>query len=1004
MKIRKLVFTNINNLKDGPHIISFDEAPLQTAGIFAIVGPTGAGKSTILDVITLALFNRVPRLPSISDKRIEKDGSIITHFTKKASAAITYQVGMRSYTSKWSIHVAKSGKVQPYHMELLDEGGNIIAERSAVPGRNEAIIGLNYEQFVKSIILSQGDFSRFLKAKKDERSELLEKLTGSQIYRKVGKAAYQKNKEVQESLKNLKSLLSDINIFSDEELLSLQDKQKDASKQAQKIEEGIKSYNGIRTIKITLRTLTHKIREKKLVFAEVSKELAAFSKDEERIKMHDRVSFYSGEIKLYENTKRNIQQTEIAIIAHREDVEKAKETQEKSIAALSELTGQSVNAENFRELMDVYESHVMELESKLINLHSRGSDARLRIKHVLENAKLGIDAKSKPEIAVNQLAAQEKQLVDIIGGFSDDINVARQKLELKRANLSVLQALDLVRQRANGLSKDLVSEKKKLTSYQNMQKHNRTLLEKQEKLLTSLDEQLNLLKKQKEDAIKIAKLEELRDQLVRGQPCPLCGALDHPFSEHFEAPSSNSIDQAIGHCESKIKEQQLGLKNLHEEGSEANTGIKIGLERIKELEKEFAIAQGNIDNEEQKYRGEASDLKQDFVSFSAVLEREIADVNDVVEALSKISVVKDLLIQFKQLNEIGKEYAETKRKKLSLYEGSDVKADCNKLQDLFIKARTSLEKGMGFLAEKEKSLAQFKVDLDSIKRKLELELPKLGLKAVDEISTYVIPEHQYLKLSQKRQELNDLSVSVKAELEQSEKEFKDFSDKDTAPDQLLEDLEKLIAKEGQKRNELNERIGEITSQIKYDTANRKTQEAKQNEIAVLEKEADKWSIINRMIGSASGDKFANFAQDLTLKNLLVYANIRLSDLTDRYLLDMPGEKGALTVIDLYQGNTARTVTTLSGGEIFILSLALAISLSDMASQNIALESLFIDEGFGTLDQETLDVAMSTLEKLQSENSKMIGVISHVEALKERINVQVQLKKNAQGYSRIKVVG
>ena len=100
MKIRKLIFSNINNLKDGPHVISFDEEPLNSAGIFAIVGPTGAGKSTILDVITLALFNRIPRLPKVSDGSIQKDGSIITHFAKHADAAITYQVGARSFTSK----------------------------------------------------------------------------------------------------------------------------------------------------------------------------------------------------------------------------------------------------------------------------------------------------------------------------------------------------------------------------------------------------------------------------------------------------------------------------------------------------------------------------------------------------------------------------------------------------------------------------------------------------------------------------------------------------------------------------------------------------------------------------------------------------------------------------------------------------------------------------------------------------------------------------------------
>jgi exonuclease SbcC len=128
----------------------------------------------------------------------------------------------------------------------------------------------------------------------------------------------------------------------------------------------------------------------------------------------------------------------------------------------------------------------------------------------------------------------------------------------------------------------------------------------------------------------------------------------------------------------------------------------------------------------------------------------------------------------------------------------------------------------------------------------------------------------------------------------------------------------------------------------------------------------------------------------------------LKNLSDRYLLNKPVGDGPLTVLDQYQGNIQRSVTTLSGGESFLISLALALSLSDMASKNVKLESLFIDEGFGTLDQDTLEIAMNTLEKLQTESQKTVGVISHVETLKERINVQIKLQKDAMGYSSILV--
>ena len=155
-----------------------------------------------------------------------------------------------------------------------------------------------------------------------------------------------------------------------------------------------------------------------------------------------------------------------------------------------------------------------------------------------------------------------------------------------------------------------------------------------------------------------------------------------------------------------------------------------------------------------------------------------------------------------------------------------------------------------------------------------------------------------------------------------------------------------------------------------------------------------------------GKKFNDFAQDLSLSQLIHLANLRLKDLSDRYLIDKPTaeEDDGLIAIDEHMGGQRRSVKTLSGGETFLLSLSMALALSDLASKNVEINSLFIDEGFGTLDPETLDQTLDTLEKLQAESSKTIGIISHVDSLKERIATQVQLKRNGQGYSQLEVKG
>ena len=152
------------------------------------------------------------------------------------------------------------------------------------------------------------------------------------------------------------------------------------------------------------------------------------------------------------------------------------------------------------------------------------------------------------------------------------------------------------------------------------------------------------------------------------------------------------------------------------------------------------------------------------------------------------------------------------------------------------------------------------------------------------------------------------------------------------------------------------------------------------------------------------NKFNDFAQDLTLSRLLLLANKRMEQLSDRYTIDtaMPDEDDSLIAIDDHMGGQRRSVKTLSGGETFVLSLALALGLSDLASRKVRIDSLFIDEGFGTLDPETLDQTMDTLEKLQVESEKTIGVISHVESLKERIQTQIMLKRDGHGYSKLEI--
>ena len=195
-------------------------------------------------------------------------------------------------------------------------------------------------------------------------------------------------------------------------------------------------------------------------------------------------------------------------------------------------------------------------------------------------------------------------------------------------------------------------------------------------------------------------------------------------------------------------------------------------------------------------------------------------------------------------------------------------------------------------------------------------------------------------------------------------------------------------------------IGAIHQQLATNEQQKQAQTAQNLAITAQKQGLEVWQQLYELIGSADGKKYRNFAQGLTFKIMIDHANIQLRKMSNRYLLT-PDSKNALelNVIDNYQGGDIRSTKNLSGGEGFIISLALALGLSQMASQNTRVDSLFLDEGFGTLDEESLDIALDTLTNLQQEG-KIIGIISHVQALKARIFTQIHVKKLSGGYSEI----
>jgi exonuclease SbcC len=273
-----------------------------------------------------------------------------------------------------------------------------------------------------------------------------------------------------------------------------------------------------------------------------------------------------------------------------------------------------------------------------------------------------------------------------------------------------------------------------------------------------------------------------------------------------------------------------------------------------------------------------------------------------------------------------------------------------------------------------------------------------------EFEMALLPEQQRSQLISLKQRLDTQLQRANTLLEQSGAQLNELNHIEQAAlwqQTSQDDVKALLLNLQSEKDLLVERRGGISSQLTADQKETARQQALLDQIEHQKQDYDELSYLHGLIGSANGDKFRRFAQGLTLDNLVYLANKQLDRIHGRYLLKRKEEQGlALTVLDTWQGDVERDTKTLSGGESFLVSLALALALSDLVSHKTSIDSLFLDEGFGTLDAETLDIALDALDNLNA-SGKMIGVISHIEAMKERIPTQLRvIKKSGLGVSEL----
>ncbi len=373
---------------------------------------------------------------------------------------------------------------------------------------------------------------------------------------------------------------------------------------------------------------------------------------------------------------------------------------------------------------------------------------------------------------------------------------------------------------------------------------------------------------------------------------------------------------------------------------------------------------------------------------------------------------KDLLVAINFLDTLREERKSMFGDKDCDVEETSTRQRLNDAQSTLERAREQLHSASAAssslndrLAASRKRIEELRKLLDQKKDTFRRELAANGFACLEDFLEALIPEQELRRLQEHEQALRNRGLrleSERGELERHKQELEAQAPQPPYTDEAI--LEEILSKYRETYEETLRQIGSLQQRLEADGILRTQQEATVQAIESQLRQLQTWDSLYALIGSSDGKKFRNYAQGITFDILLAQSNRKLASMTDRYLLVRSRQEALdISVIDNYQGGDLRSTKNLSGGESFLVSLALALGLSQMASKQVRVDSLFLDEGFGTLDAETLDTALDALSTLW-DDGKLIGLISHVPALKERISTQIQIIKGTGGKSTIKGPG
>ena len=979
--------------------------------IFLITGKTGSGKSTLFDAISYALYNKTTGGKDIASLRtktaLDKD---------KTQVNFDFELSGKKYRIERTLAYLKagnknltSGKVAL--MQYNDESLEVIATKEQeVKEKVEELIGLDDKQFCQIIILPQGKFKEFLLSKSSEKKETLRSLFNTYFYQKFVEQLQEQAKKLDSSHKQKeKELITRFEQFDIEEEFTKFEYLKDEN-----FEEMLSIIHSqeqtVKNEKKELLKLERSFSKEKEKFIELSKlndKLLQLESNKLELEELCKKDDYYSKLKLEVEKLKELQKSKDKIIDYNTLLNKQSQLRKIEKDLLIDTDKYKLDLENNKKLqleLNLQKDNIEELREEIIDykffydnfneLISAKANIEIYSKTLEE---LALKKETYKELDSSLKVAKEIYLEDIEEKNILESSIGKLKLEIlkKEQDVEKLEEFNNKLSEVNDKNLKLTLDKKQLEE-----------LEVEKK---KLEQEVILLNKNKEQEV----LNGFLLKLHEGDDCPLC----RQKIEHLpEIPSLEVVDESIEKSLKKVNKDTIQLETIIKKDEEEIERISALLKNLEDTinfksKEELSQLEDELKTENLKLTDISKEIK--------ISEDRIKDLNQEIEELSEL---------LKNEDEIKQKHLEAKNK-IEQFE-KNVKIELDNFADYYEKIQSQVEE----FDNNSNSLQKNSNELLVRKTKLETEQKnnKENLVEVSKRIESIIESFRDSKLNKYyiTLEMAEENIAELVKLEEYESQISKFEDAKKIIVNIIEKLEEELQdieqpdleEEHQKLQNIESQVNDFIEKVAVLNTrlenNKKLYDKIYSEyIDLLESSKDIREIIafsDVVSGKTENRKsLETYVQGYYLDLILVAGTKRLLQMTnDRYRFIRRDEKSKggglqgleIEIHDIYL-NSTRIISSLSGGELFLASLALALGLAEVIqneSGGISLETIFIDEGFGSLDAETLDIALTTLIDLQSYG-RNIGIISHVSELKERIRPKVEVYSK-DNYAKIKMTG